>query len=394
MNIAIVCPASLPATQFGGILFLGVDIASELSNQNNDVVIYTTDLDFANNANTFNKKLPRNELVDKFTINRSHVWFKIGLFFVNPNMYFQMMKRDHDVIHSIGVRSFQSLVAAMVAKRKKIPFVISDQGGLTTHPDLTENSQLKKILYKIQYPLLKFIISQATRIIVANEYEKRIFQHFCDESKIKIVQNGINLDKIKPSSFSFKEKYVINTPFILFVGRFHKIKGIDVLLHAISIIKNRNDTENIRFIIMGADFGFEKEMIDMISTLDLTEKILVIRKPPREDVIAAYQECEFLVLPSRWELSPLTPLEGFVFKKTVVSTKAHGIPYTLTNQKNSLLVNPDDPEALADAIVQLILNEEKRKSFGLAGFELVTSTLNSKSMAANTMEVYQQIVKE
>ena len=48
MKIALVCPASLPATQFGGILFLCVDLAKEFSKSNNNVTIYTTDLDFAN----------------------------------------------------------------------------------------------------------------------------------------------------------------------------------------------------------------------------------------------------------------------------------------------------------------------------------------------------------
>jgi len=394
MRIAIVCPASLPATQFGGILFLGVDIANELSKRNNEVTIYTTDLDFANNAKTFNKKLPRIEIIDNFTVNRSHVWFRIGLFFVNPTMYFQMMKYSHEVIHTIGIRSFQSLIAAIVAKKKKIPLVISDQGGLTTHPDLTSNSPSRRILYKLQFPLIKFIINRATRIVVANEYEQKIFQQFCDESKIVIVQNGINLEKIKQSNFSFKEKYKISSPFILFIGRFNKIKGIDVLLRAISVIKNDNNVGNILFVIMGVDFGFEKEMTAMISKLELKNRIMVIKKPPREDVIAAYQECEFLVLPSRWELSPLTPLEGFAFKKTVISTKAHGIPYTLTNEKNSILVEPDDHVSLATAIIQLIIDVEKRKSLGLAGFELVKNKLNSESMALNIMKVYQQIVKE
>ena len=46
MKIALVCPASLPATQFGGILFLFVDIAKESSNYGHDVTIYTTDLGF------------------------------------------------------------------------------------------------------------------------------------------------------------------------------------------------------------------------------------------------------------------------------------------------------------------------------------------------------------
>ena len=74
MKIALVCPASLPATQFGGIMFLCLDLARELSKYDNDVTIYTTDLDFANNAKTFSKKLPRTEKIDNFRINRSHVW--------------------------------------------------------------------------------------------------------------------------------------------------------------------------------------------------------------------------------------------------------------------------------------------------------------------------------
>ena len=137
MKIAFACPASLPATQFGGIMFLCIDLARELSKIGHDVSIYTTDLDFANNPKTFNRDLPRQEIIDKFTINRSHVWFSFGLFFVNPGMYFQLMKDNPNIIHAIGVRSFQSYIAALVSQKKKIPLVISDQGGLTTHPSLT-----------------------------------------------------------------------------------------------------------------------------------------------------------------------------------------------------------------------------------------------------------------
>ena len=48
MKIALVCPASLPATQFGGIVFLAVDLAQEISEMGHNVTIYTTDLDFSN----------------------------------------------------------------------------------------------------------------------------------------------------------------------------------------------------------------------------------------------------------------------------------------------------------------------------------------------------------
>ena len=392
MKIALVCPASLPATQFGGILFLVTDIARESANLGNEVVIYTTDLDFANNANTFNKDLPKKETLDNFTIKRSHVWFNVNLFFVNPGIYFQMMNDSPDIIHTIGIRSFQSFIAAIVAKKKKIPLVISDQGGLTTHPDLNSGGIFKKILYKLQTPMIHYIINNSTKISVANEYEKKIFEKFKNASKIEVIRNGINLEAMKTKTGNFKKKHGISFPFVLFIGRFSKVKGIDILLHAIKILKDKPELKNISFVIMGVDFGFENKMIQMINDLDVKEKIHLIRNPSRDDVIAAYSESEFLVLPSRWELSPLTPLEGFAFKKPVISTNVHGIPSTITNGKNGMLVKSEDSHGLAEAIIELINDKQKCLEYGLSGYNLVKTECNSKSMAEKTLKMYNQII--
>ena len=392
MKIALVSPASFPATQFGGIMFLIADIAKEATNLGNDVVVYTTDLDFANNANTFNKNLPRKEIVDNFTIKRSHVWFRINLFFLNPGIYFQMMKDSPDIIHTIGIRSFQSFIATIVAKKKKIPLVISDQGGLTTHPDLKSGGIFKKILYKLQVPMINFIINNSTKISVANEYEKKIFEKFNQTSKIEIIRNGINLETMKTKTDDFKKKHGISFPFVLFIGRFSKVKGIDILLHAIKILKDRPELENIRFVIMGVDFGFQNKMIQMIDDFGIKEKIHLITNPSREDVIAAYSESEFLVLPSRWELSPLTPLEGFAFKKPVISTNVHGIPSTITDRKNGILVKNEDFHELAEAIMELINDKQKCLDYGLSGYNLVKTECNSKSMVEKTLRMYKQII--
>jgi len=392
MNIALVSPASFPATQFGGIMFLVADIAKEAANLGNDVVIYTTDLDFANNASTFNKNLPKKETLDNFTIKRSHVWLKISLFFLNPGIYFQMMKDSPDIIHTIGVRSFQSFIAAIVAKKKKIPLVISDQGGLTTHPDLKSGGIFKKILYKLQTPMIHFIINNSTKISVANEYEKKIFEKFNQTSKIEVIRNGINLETMKTKTQNFKKKHGIVLPFVLFIGRFSKVKGIDILLYAIKILKDRPELENIRFVIMGVDFGFQNQMIQMIDDFGIKEKIHLIMNPSREDVIAAYSESEFLVLPSRWELSPLTPLEGFAFKKPVISTNVHGIPYTITDRKNGILVKNEDSHELAEAIMELINDKQKCLEYGLSGYNLVKTECNSKSMTEKTLRMYNQII--
>ena len=393
MKIAITCPASLPATQFGGIMFLCIHIAKKLSNDGHDLTIYTTDLDFANNTNTFNKKLSREEKFGNFVIKRTHVWFSTFLFFINPGMYKQMMNDDYDIIHVMGVRSFQAFIAAIVSKRKKIPLVISDQGGLTTHPDLKEASFKKKILIKIQQPLIKFIINQSRKVIVANDYEKNIFLHFCNESKILVVKNGIDMNELNSSKVNFCQKYGIEDEFVLFLGRFHIVKGVDTLIEAISLIKNNILLKRIKIVIMGVDFGYESKMEQLIQEFDLSEKIQVIKKPPRDYVISAYHQSKFLVLPSRWELSPLTPLEGFACKKTVISTTAHGIPYTITHDENCLLVPPSNSQKLADAILELLQNPSKCQKLAESGFNMVNRDGNLNSMSDSMFQVYEEIIQ-
>ena len=392
MKIGIICPASLPATQFGGILFLGVDLARELSDEKHQVTIYTTDLDFANNPKTFNKKLPKEENVQNFKIKRSHVWFSIKLFFINPGMYFCMMNDQHDVIHTIGIRSFQSFIAALVARKKKIPLIVSDQGGLTTHPDLQNKGIWTKILYKIQSPMVQFVINRAKKIIAANEYEKKIFSKLTDENKIEVVRNGINLENMK-ATVDFKKKYAINHDYFLFLGRFHEVKGLDTLLDAMNLIKNHPLMSTTKLVIMGVDFGFEKKMLKMIKEMNLDNVVKIIKNPPREDVISAYSESEFLVLPSRWELSPLTPLEGFAFKKPTISTKAHGIPYTLHDRKDSILVESENFKELSDVIIELLNDKMECERLGMEGYEYVHKECNSRKMAKQILNIYEKIVK-
>jgi glycosyltransferase involved in cell wall biosynthesis len=392
MKIALVCPASFPATQFGGIVFLATDLAREMSEIGHDVTIYTTDLDFSNGANKFNKELPRTEKFKKFSINRTHVWFSLKLFFVNTGMYKEIKNNKPDIIHTIGLRSYQSIVAWHISKKLKIPLVVSDQGGLTTHPFLTKSGLFLKILYKIQKIFIKKIINHASAISVANEYEKKIFLEFSKNFKIEIIRNGINLETLV-SKENFKNKYKINNKFILFVGRFSISKGIKTLIQAFNIIQNEGKFPDISLVIMGVDFGYEKDMDKLIHTLNLSEKIIVIKNPPREDVISAYGESEFLVLPSQWELSPLVPLESFAFKKPVISTKSHGIPFTVKHNENGILVDPEEPEQLSKAINKLLSDSKLRDKLGLSGYNFVHEECNSISMAKNSLKLYEKVLK-
>ena len=149
----------------------------------------------------------------------------------------------------------------------------------------------------------------------------------------------------------------------------------------------------MKILIMGVDFGYEKKMEETITKFDISEKLIIIKKPKREDVISAYNECKFLVLPSKWELSPLTPLEGFACKKTVISTTAHGIPFTISHNENCLLVPPSDPQNLADAILELIQNPVKCEKLAESGFKMVSNEANLDSMSTKMYSVYERAIK-
>jgi len=392
MKLALVCPASLPATQFGGIVFLAVDLAREIAEMGHDVTIYTTDLDFSNGPNKFNKELPRLEKIKKFKINRTHVWFSFKLFFVNSSMSKQIENDKPDIIHTIGLRSYQSIVAWRTSKKLKIPLVVSDQGGLTTHPFFNESGLILKILYRIQNFFIKQIIGDSTAVSAANEYEKEIFRNLNKKSKIEIIRNGVNLETLVTKE-NFKERYGIDSRFVLFVGRFSKSKGIENLMNALNIIKHEEVFSDVRLVIMGVDFGYEQKMEELIKKFDLSKKIMVIKNPPRDDVISAYGESEFLILPSQWELSPLVPLESFAFKKPVISTKSHGIPFTVQDNKNGILVEPENPSELASAMKKLLLDEDLRNKLGLSGYNFVHEECNCISMAKNSLNLYEQILK-
>lgn len=394
MKIAITCPASLPATPFGGILMVAVNLAKNFYSLGHDTTIYTTDLNFNNKKMVFDKNLSRIDNSNGFKIKRSHVILKIYNFFITLDTYNQLKQDNPELIHVIGIRSFQAFMASLVAKYQKIPMILSDYGGITTHPDIKKGNRLKKILYKIQNPMIKFVMKQADMIIAANEFEVEDFSNIKNNNNFKIIKNGIDNELLKTPKFNFKEKFSIEEKILLFVGRFDQVKGIDVLLDAFSEVCANKKFSNVKLILMGSDFGFKEKMSEQIKQLKLEKHVKIIENPLREEVISAYHSCEFLVLPSRWELSPLTPLEGFACKKTSISCDVAGIPFVITNKENGLLVESENSNELKNAIIELLTNDELRNRLAENGFNEVQEKLNSQFMVEQFLTTYKEILEK
>ena len=85
-------------------------------------------------------------------------------------------------------------------------------------------------------------------------------------------------------------------------------------------------------------------------------------------------------------------MESFAFKKPVISTRSHGIPFTVKHNENGILVEPQNSTELADAIIRLTDNSELRMRLGLEGYNFVHEECNCVSMARNSLDLYEDIL--
>jgi glycosyltransferase involved in cell wall biosynthesis len=114
----------------------------------------------------------------------------------------------------------------------------------------------------------------------------------------------------------------------------------------------------------------------------------------RHDVLSLVQQFEIFVFPSIQEGLGTSILDAMALYKPVVATRAGGIPEVVQDGVTGLLVPPQNPGALADAIRFLLQHPEQSKKFGSAGRQRVAQHFTAERMATQTLHVYQQLLNE
>ena len=169
---------------------------------------------------------------------------------------------------------------------------------------------------------------------------------------------------------------------ILYAGRLSREKGIDVLLRAIALLPP-DTRENVNVVVAGAGPA-DSELRGLSATLGLEEQVRFAGiVSPGPDLLAEYDRADLFVLPSRIEGVPRALLEATARLLPVVATSVGGVPHLLRDGESGLIVPPDDPEAMANAIGRIIGDPTLARSLGNAG---------RKIASANSLEAQQDIV--
>lgn len=182
-------------------------------------------------------------------------------------------------------------------------------------------------------------------------------------SKIHVLYNCISENITKGNSETFLQKYHLKsdkTIQIGYIGRLEEMKGIYDLLEAFSIVAKI--VPQIKLILVGKVCNPEK-INQIIQKFKLQEQIVLtgFYDGSIADALAAI---DIFVFPSWWEGFPYSILEAMSAGKIIISTNVGGISEAITDQQNGILIPPKNPQALSNAMIDVLQNMPKYENFG------------------------------
>lgn len=240
------------------------------------------------------------------------------------------------------------------------------------------------------------ILKRAEKIIAANSFvASSLLKEFPSlEGRVVVINPG--LAKNHPL-VSDEEKETLRTKYnlsdkkiLLSLGRLVKRKGFDYTIEALKKI-NEKDLENLIYVIAGS--GPEDENLKRLVPDNLKDKVLFLGEINEELKWQWLATCDIFIMPARdidgdYEGFGIVYLEANLFAKPLIAGRAGGVGDAVVNGLNGLLVDPENIDAIKEAILKLKNEPGLATKLGMAGQERVKADFNWEKLA---FDLYQTI---
>ncbi|MGB7873934.1 MAG: glycosyltransferase family 4 protein [Anaerolineales bacterium] len=197
------------------------------------------------------------------------------------------------------------------------------------------------------------------------------------DQKVSHIPHGLDITKYQPNGHGPSEQ-----PLILAVGQLAERKGFTQLIEACHILKERG----IRFQCQIIGQGPQRQSLeDRIARLFLEDFVTLCGALPHEEVIERYKKASMFVMPciqsrdGNLDGIPNVLFEAMSMQVPVISTRISAIPELIVDNENGLLVEPDDPGALAEAMNKLIESPQQANRLGRSGRESILAEFDVES---------------
>lgn len=283
---------------------------------------------------------------------------------------------DYDVIHSHYWLSGQ--VGWLLRDLWEVPLVhtahtLAAVKNAHRTADDTQESEARRICEQQ-------IVDNADLLVVntAQETQDLIEHYDAPPERIVVVSPGADTELFTPGTDRNTERsrrllgIPLHMKVVAFVGRLQKFKGPEVLVRATAELIKRDPFRNVCVIFCGGPSGANatpETYQNLARELGVERYVRFIAPRPPAELVAVYQAADIVAVPSYNESFGLVAVEAQASGTPVIAARVGGLPIAVDDGETGLLVDNHDPEAWADALEQLLDNDERRIAMGEAAVD-------------------------
>jgi len=287
-----------------------------------------------------------------------------------------LKQENFDLIHTHGYK--ETFLAGIAAKFNGVNQIVRTHHGKGIIGTDFKHYWIEKIN--------NFLFSDKL-IAVSKDLKGFLVNKKMGRNSIEVIYNGVSTDDVKPEKSSLHVKKELRIPddamILGTMGRMVSVKGHQYFLEGAKKVISANS--DIYFIIAGDGPLMQKNM-DWVQREGLTNNIKLIGF--RDDPYDILNSFDIFVLTSLHEGIPMVLLEAMYIEKPVIATGVGGIPEIISDGENGILIPSMDPKALADACMELIVNDALRKKLTDNCKNIVMERYTTDTVAEKVVQLY------
>jgi glycosyltransferase involved in cell wall biosynthesis len=251
--------------------------------------------------------------------------------------------------------------------------------------DLESLEQLGKPVVRLTRYLLQR--AGADMVVLSAQMKTDLAAYGFPTAGVWVIPNGIDADQFHP--LARETPPIQQARVVLYAGRLVYQKGVDVLLRAWSqVVKELPADAQTRLVIAG-EGPRQAQLRQLAQTLGIAEGVEFVGL--QRDIVAWLDQSDLVVLPSRWEGMPNAVLEAMACGLPCVATRVSGSEDVIQNGVNGLLVEPEDHQALAGAILSLLRDPALGRRYGRAARATIEEHYSIDRITEIYLELYQKV---
>jgi len=288
----------------------------------------------------------------------------------------------YDLIHLHCYRSLQNIILTQKATKHKIPYIID------AHGSTVPRSGWKRLLLGAYDMLFGVDMTGRAKFVIA-ETDTGV----AEWKRLGVKREQIRVQHPLLDTLEFDVLPItknVNPFTILFLGRIHQAKGIDILLEAFQKLVRGRD---IRLVIAGQDDGYLEPLMALVSKVGLQDRVSFTGFINGQDKLSALVDANVLVQPSRNEAGARPSLEAIMSGTPVIVSRDTGAGREIARFDGGLLFKSGDAEGLANAIREIIEKPEEAKVRTEKAREYIIDNLSLDKQISQYEKLYQEVLK-